>query len=390
MSNNPRRVVPGNPRVEDTPQLTSRVLADLKVLRTGTLSQRMFSAFDYKHDEWAPLRPWVLHPHSTFATTWQIGTTLFILLSTLYIPFELAFDYVTSFETTPAAAVFHVLNPFVDVYFLIDMVLQFRLAYQEDGDLVQDNKMMALHYLRGWFAVDSVSSMAAVTVWMTDVTGYRALRNVRFIRIFRLLKLLRVAKLKQLLVLLDGVRTELVVVSKLLKLALVTVCCAHLLACGFYMTGKQGGPDAKYEFDGSWLDAYYEKFLGMEDGKWLATGHKDYQTIEQKYMVALCKYSILLLLLAATALARLPRTYISRAGVRNPRGPRRSAVQYLTRAASKSRALPWSACGLNSSDTLPPAAASAAPFFAQTGPSSRPQQSATATSRRSRRMSGHL
>ena len=287
MSNSAARVLPGNPPADDTPQMTSRVLADLKVLRTGTLFQRMFSAFDYKHDEWAPLRPWVLHPHSSFAMTWQIGTTLFILLSTLYIPFELAFDYVTSFETTLAAAVFHVLNPFVDVYFLIDMVLQFRVAYQDDGDLVQDSKMMALHYLKGWFVVDSVSSMAAVTVWVTDVTDYRAMRNVRFIRIFRLLKLLRVAKLKQLLVLLDGVRTELVVVSKLLKLALVTVCCAHLLACGFYMTGKQGGPGAKYEFDGSWLDAYYEKFLGMEDGKWLVLGHKDYQTVEQKYMVSL-------------------------------------------------------------------------------------------------------
>ena len=79
-------------------------------------------------------------------------------------------------------------------------------------------------------------------------------------------------------------------------------------------------------------------------------------------LVNTSEYSTLLAAAAAAAaLARLPRTYISRTGVRNPRSPCRSAVQDLTRAASKPRALPWSACGLNSSDTLPPPAAAPRP-----------------------------
>jgi len=46
---------------------------------------------------------------------------------------------------------------------------------------VKDHKQIARHYLHGWFTIDCLSSMSAVIVWITDVSGYKALRNVRFI-----------------------------------------------------------------------------------------------------------------------------------------------------------------------------------------------------------------
>ena len=51
------------------------------------------------------------------------------------------------------------LESFIDIVFIIDMVLNFFVAYQEEDELVTSNKKIALHYLKGWFLCDLVASL---------------------------------------------------------------------------------------------------------------------------------------------------------------------------------------------------------------------------------------
>ena len=199
-----------------------RVTVLSAIRRRGTLRERMFSLFDYKMNDWVAMRPFVIHPNSRFNFVWNVLSTAFILISVLYIPFELAFEYKTGFGGTASQAALHVLNPTMDLFFIVDIFVQFRVALLEDGELIQVAAIIAKHYLKSWFTLDFVSSASSIIVYITDVSGYKALRNVRLLRLARLLKLMRVAKLKQLLRHLDAVRTELRVVAKLVKLMVVS------------------------------------------------------------------------------------------------------------------------------------------------------------------------
>ena len=259
--------------------------------RRGTLSERLFSSFDYKTNEWAVMNTAIVHPNSRFAVAWNVLSTGFILLSVLYIPFELAFSYKTTFSGTTSQAIMHLLNPAMDLFFIIDIFVQFRIALLEDGELVQSPRHIAAHYLRTWFALDFVSSASSFIVYLTDAMGYKVLRNVRLLRLARLLKLVRMVKLRQLLSHLDMVRLEMRIVAKLFKLMVVVMCITHILSCGFYgVAVLYGGVTAggTHEMDGSWLDVYYEQYVGLsENGSWLALGHPNYQSIERRYLVAL-------------------------------------------------------------------------------------------------------
>ena len=49
---------------------------------------------------------------------------------------------------------------FIDLYFMIDVVLNFFFAYQddeEDLEVVTDNVTIRNHYLRRWFCIDLLS-----------------------------------------------------------------------------------------------------------------------------------------------------------------------------------------------------------------------------------------
>lgn len=72
---------------------------------------------------------------------------------------------VTSCIQTPAAIAFDWNDPFtvyssyvIDICFLIDLVLTFFSAYQEDDfHMVEDRGKIAYNYMTGWFSVDLIA-----------------------------------------------------------------------------------------------------------------------------------------------------------------------------------------------------------------------------------------
>ena len=200
---------------------------------------RVFSLFDHNGQQWMKLRRGVNHPQSAFSATWNILGAAFIVMCVLFIPFEMTFDYETRFGGSFSQGFWHVMNPVMDVFFLLDLAVHFRTAFEEDGELVQDWASIAKRYLLGWFVLDFLSSISSVLVYLMQAQEYGNLRNVRILRLVRLLKLLRIAKLKQILDNLDGVRAEMRVLAKLLKLLLMCLAITHMIACGFYMVAKK-------------------------------------------------------------------------------------------------------------------------------------------------------
>lgn len=103
----------------------------------------------------------------------------------------------------------NVLNYIVDASFIIDMVLTFFTGIMDttSNTLVLDKKVIAIHYLTGWFAIDLISIIpldklitnpkmenknSLQLAKMTRLS--RISKFIRLVRIMRMMKMLRICK----------------------------------------------------------------------------------------------------------------------------------------------------------------------------------------------------
>ena len=118
-------------------------------------------------------------------------------------------------------------NIVLDVLFISDIIINFRTGIMMEGkaekviplnllvfsimtsvslQIILDQKLVAIHYLKTWFAVDLISSLPLDYITLIFVvngsTGAilkisKGLRILRLVKLFRLLRLLRFSKLLQ-------------------------------------------------------------------------------------------------------------------------------------------------------------------------------------------------
>eukprot|EP01052_Picozoa_sp_SAG31_P012606 SAG31_NODE_741_length_12429_cov_13.571127_10_plen_316_part_00 len=147
----------------------------------------------------------------------------------------------------------------VDIYFWIDIVINFRTAYRVGDDpsmeLIIDPRLIAKRYLKGWFPIDLVSCLPIsylelLAVHLDDSSGRRFLQNefhqkstASNVKIFKTLRLLRLAKLLRLARvnrLLDRLQQEvegLAAVTKMVKIISVILFVSHGVSCIWYACG---------------------------------------------------------------------------------------------------------------------------------------------------------
>ena len=138
---------------------------------------------------------------------WDTLTAVAIVFTAFVTPFEVAYLPMP----TSAADFLFVLNRLIDVVFVVDLAVTFRLIYakDEDGDegilWVDDPWRIAAHYARGWLLIDAVSigvsAVDYVGLGSADagddghVTSLRALRALRSLRLIKLARLFRASRI---------------------------------------------------------------------------------------------------------------------------------------------------------------------------------------------------
>jgi len=135
---------------------------------------------------------------------WDGVTTLAIMFTAFVTPYEVSFVP----SSTSASDGLFLVNRLIDLIFIFDMLLAFRLIYSTGDTWVVDPWRIATHYLRGWFAIDiisvGVSSVDVIAITSASDSGgasnlnslriLRALRAVRLIKLVRLLRASRIFK----------------------------------------------------------------------------------------------------------------------------------------------------------------------------------------------------
>ena len=235
----------------------------------------------------------VLPPESPFRTRWNLLLAIGIIYCSIAVPLEIAFepDMVQAMCTDPKDPYgpmsfrgncipylqWYWGNALVDLFFIIDIVLNFRTGFMLEGHLVADDWEVAKAYVHGSFVMDAIGSFPINIVTMLanpdnpygdaqiaemqaqqaggSMDAARANRMLRLVRMAKLTKLFRMRRLAKSMEALEDLGLDPNAITVVKLMSLVVFCC-HLLGCLWWMVS---------DIERS------EEELGPGPGSWLAS-----------------------------------------------------------------------------------------------------------------------
>jgi CRP-like cAMP-binding protein len=208
-------------------------LFDFKDASQIPLGVKLFSV-EKGNKKYEIMRPWIMHPDSIFVQFWNVAMAICILFAVIYVPFTLSFGYQPKLANGGIEAACECMQILMDLYFFLDIFVEFRIAIVVEGELVQNTSTIASSYLRSWFTLDFLSTFGSLIGKLLPQIAI--LSNARVVKLMRILKLMRMAKLKQIMEAIEemGVGHEMKVAGKLIQLSMLTLIITHLVGCGFY------------------------------------------------------------------------------------------------------------------------------------------------------------
>ena len=136
---------------------------------------------DFEGVESIARRMRIILPTSTFRARWDWWIIVLVVYNAVSIPLEIGFETVTH----PAQFAVDVV---VDLFFISDIIINFRTAYhKDDGELQLDTRAIALSYARSWFVLDLVASVP-IDWFLPNSAGIGVAKIPRLLRLFRLMK----------------------------------------------------------------------------------------------------------------------------------------------------------------------------------------------------------
>jgi len=130
----------------------------------------------------------IIHPYDRSRRIFDMTTVIWVLLLVFFIPLEIGFDW---YETVTWQKV---LFTVLDVWFALDIVLNFRTGYINHGTVVMDPKKIASNYLSTWFVVDLLGTLPFEHMISAQVSSRKSLKLAKYFKIPKLLRISRVMK----------------------------------------------------------------------------------------------------------------------------------------------------------------------------------------------------
>ena len=197
-----------------------------------------------------------LSPNGHFRNAWDLLGICLLLLDIIIIPLQFVqpelYQLYPALSTRATAAI---------IYWCLDSCVAFFTGYLEKGNLIQDRRQIACHYLRTWCVPDLVvNSIDIVLVLIEDESfsaSTRITRGLRLLRLFRVVCLGKVTRFASWLR--DQFESEVAYTQfTVLVLVLGMVLLEHILACCWFgiSVGSYGWLDFFELRDKPFLEQY--------------------------------------------------------------------------------------------------------------------------------------
>ncbi|XP_045199121.2 potassium voltage-gated channel subfamily H member 7-like [Mercenaria mercenaria] len=199
----------------------------------------------------------ILH-YSPFKAVWDWVVLILVLYTAVFTPYQTAFllneedatmkrnrDSVTRTESPESSTAnpLVIIDLIVDLMFIADILINFRTTYLQNGEVVTNQKKIAINYVKGWFVIDTIAAMPFDLLLFGSGTS-DTMTIAGILKTARLLRLLRVIR-----------RIEQFAeygAAVLLLLMVTFSLVGHWLACVFYAIAYWERPHLENAI--GWLD----------------------------------------------------------------------------------------------------------------------------------------
>ncbi|GMJ11089.1 potassium channel in Arabidopsis thaliana 3, ARABIDOPSIS THALIANA K+ RECTIFYING CHANNEL 1 [Hibiscus trionum] len=269
----------------------------------ATVSSSILPAFGTVVDDgYLNLKKYVIVPYDHRYRWWQTFLVALVLYSAWASVFELAFK-------RAARGGLLVIDLVVDIFFALDIVLTFFVAYLDKTTylLVDDHKKIALRYVtRAWFFMDVASTLPFQLIFRILAGKWHNGEIFGFLNLLRLWRLWRVSELFKRL---EKDTRFSYFWTRLLKLVCVTVFAVHSAACIYYFLADHhknpvktwiGSVVEDFKHRSVWLGYTYSMYwsivtlttVGYGDLHAVNTGEKIFNMIYMFFNIGLTAYII--------------------------------------------------------------------------------------------------
>eukprot|EP00002_Diphylleia_rotans_P017407 TRINITY_DN3380_c0_g1_i1.p1 TRINITY_DN3380_c0_g1~~TRINITY_DN3380_c0_g1_i1.p1 ORF type:complete len:701 (+),score=113.48 TRINITY_DN3380_c0_g1_i1:74-2176(+) len=170
----------------------------------------------------------IINPNQNSKRYWDVLIMCIIIYNAVAIPLYVAFPNIT-------AGSLGILDLVFDLCFFIDIIINFRTAYDDKGVMVVDGKEIARNYLRNWFVIDVISILPYEFMLNQFQSGSisRIPRLLRILRLIRLTRLMRLFRLSRIFHKWFGHVQLVQMTLRMVKLTAVLFFMSHYSACGY-------------------------------------------------------------------------------------------------------------------------------------------------------------
>lgn len=220
---------------------------------------------------------WTILHYSPFKAVWDWVILLLVIYTAIFTPYVAAFlldqqrpDSRRNRKYGDDPIV--VIDLIVDIFFMIDILINFRTTYVNSNDeVVSHPGKIAVHYLRGWFIIDVVAAIPFDLLLFGSETD-ETTTLIGLLKTARLLRLVRVARKID--------RYSEYGAAVLLLLMATFALIAHWLACIWYAIANAERPYRQPKI--GWLD-----HLANATHQFYVNGTQGGPSIKSKYVTAL-------------------------------------------------------------------------------------------------------
>jgi len=135
-------------------------------------------------------KPFIIYPENKKKGGWDLFMTLVLIITCIQTPLNIAFEDIDNPSKKSA-----ILDYIIDALFFVDIIVIFNSAYYDDDvELIDDRKSIAIVYIQGWFIVDLLAIIPFDQI--INAKDYNNLARVaRFGRLYKLVKLTRLFRM---------------------------------------------------------------------------------------------------------------------------------------------------------------------------------------------------
>ncbi|KAF5748236.1 potassium channel KAT3 [Tripterygium wilfordii] len=273
-----------------------------EIKNLATVSSSLLPAFGTVIDERLHLKEYVIVPYDRRYRLWQALLVVLVVYSAWASPFELAF------KAAAGGALMYV-DLVVDVFFTIDIILTFFVAYLDTSSylLVDDHKKIALRYITSlWFVMDVASTLPFQFIYRV-FTG--EMQNGQAFGFLNLLRLWRLRRVSELFKRLEKDTIFSYFWTRLSKLICVILFVVHSAGCFYYWLAAHhkvpentwiGAQVHDFKHRSVWLGYTYSLYwsivtlttVGYGDLHAVNTGEKTFNMLYMLFNIGLTAYVI--------------------------------------------------------------------------------------------------